>query len=184
MNKKTCCTFLPFFGAFKIFLGYESCAKWIHIFWKFCYFFWCFVHTYEIFYFFWIFSLNCVSRIPSVRIVLKKQSSGKIYEKERRKKEDLYSASSFGFFQCKKPINYNMTANMWYKQWHMNTWTTIRKGAIFKIRSHVWSKFTMIGENQQTNFQMMTFTIQLQKSLNKINSNQEFPRAELMTDQL
>ena len=42
----------------------------------------------------------------------------------------------------------------------------------------------MIGENQQTNFQMMTFTIQLQKSLNKINSNQEFPRAELMTDQL
>lgn len=104
MNKKTCCTFLPFFGAFKIFLGYESCAKWIHIFWKFCYFFWCFVHTYEIFYFFWIFSLKCVSRIPSVRIVLKKQSSGKIYEKERRKKEDLYSASSFGFFQCKNPL--------------------------------------------------------------------------------
>ena len=70
----------------------------------------------------------------TIRIVLKKQSSGKIYEKERRKKEDLYSASSFGFFQCKKPINYNMTANMWYYTWHMNTWTTIRKGAIFKIR--------------------------------------------------
>ena len=37
-------------------------------------------------------------------------------------------------------------------------------------------------ENQQTNF--MTFTIQLQKSLNKIDSNQEFSQAELMTDQL
>ena len=66
------------------------------------------------------FFLKCVSRIPSVRI-LKKAEFREIYEKERRKKEDLYSASSFGFFQCKKPINYNMTANMWYKQWHMNT---------------------------------------------------------------
>ena len=186
MNKKTCCTFLPFFGAFKIFLGYESCAKWIHIFWKFCYFFWCFVHTYEIFYFFWIFSLNCVSRIPSVRIALKKgRVQGKFTKKKGGRKKICIAQAVSAFFSMQKPINYNMTANMWYyKQWHMNTWTTIRKGAIFKIRSHVWSKFTMIGENQQTNFQMMTFTIQLQKSLNKINSNQEFPRAELMTDQL
>ena len=107
-------------------------CKFLLLFLVFCSYIWNFLLFLDFF-------LKCVSRIPSVRI-LKKAEFREIYEKERRKKEDLYSASSFGFFQCKKPINYNMTANMWYKQWHMNTWTTIRKGAIFKIRSHVWSK--------------------------------------------
>ena len=105
MNKKTCCTFLPFFGAFKIFLGYESCAKWIHIFWKFCYFFWCFVHTYEIFYFFWIFSLNCVSRIPSVRIALKKgRVQGKFTKKKGGRKKICIAQAVSAFFNAKNPL--------------------------------------------------------------------------------
>ena len=126
-----------FLGLFFTFFGVWILRKMNSHFCKFCYFFWYFVHTYEIFYFFWAF-FKCVSRIPSVRILKKGE-----FKKKEGGRRNCIAQEVWSFFQCKNPLYFNMTANMWYQKWE-GTWTTIRKGAIFKIRSHVWSNFTMM----------------------------------------
>ena len=126
-----------FLGLFSLFLGYESCAKWIHIFVNFVTFFGILFIRMKFSTFFGFF-FKCVSRIPSVRILKKGE-----FKKKEGGRRNCIAQEVWSFFQCKNPLYFNMTANMGYQKWE-GTWTTIRKGAIFKIRSHVWSNFTMM----------------------------------------
>ena len=55
--------------------------------------------------FFWIFSLNCVSRIPSVRIALKKgRVQGKFTKKKGGRKKICIAQAVSAFFNAKNPL--------------------------------------------------------------------------------